>query len=106
MLHNSNCDKTQNFKLWQRLKTQIVTTLKNSKCDKIQRLKLWQNSKTLFLIKQKKSNSDKTKKNSSPEKTQFLTKSLLVRTTRHLENGWDVLGAVVCDLAMFYFCIS
>ena len=28
-------------------------------------------------------------------------KSLMVRTTLHLNNGWDVLEAVLRDLAMF-----
>ena len=58
---NSNCDKTQivtklkierkkistqnvkRFKLWQNLRTQILTKLKNSNYDKTQKLKLWQN---------------------------------------------------------------
>ena len=48
--------------------------------------------KTLVLAKVKKL---------SPEKTKFLTKSLFVRTTWHLDSGWDVLGAAFCDLAMF-----
>ena len=49
-LKNSNCDKTENLKLWQ-LKNQIGAILKNSKFDKTQKLK--------FLLK--KSDFDKTK---------------------------------------------
>ena len=35
--------KAQNLKFWQKLKTQIVTTLKNSNCGKIQTPELGQN---------------------------------------------------------------
>ena len=39
-LKNSNCDKTQKFKLQQKSKTQIVTKLKNLNRDNTQKLKL------------------------------------------------------------------
>ena len=42
------------LKLWQNLKTQIVTKPKNLNCDKTQKHKFWQNSKN--------SNCDKTQK--------------------------------------------
>ena len=54
---NSNCDKTQNIKMWKNLKTQIVrkktlivkklnySMWPNSNCEKTQKLKLWQNLK-------------------------------------------------------------
>ena len=48
-LKNLKCDKTQKNKLWQNLKTQIVTNLKYSNCDKSQILKSWQNFLFLFL---------------------------------------------------------
>ena len=79
-LKKSNCDKTEELKLWQNWKTQIVTKLKkyrnwqleNSNCDKNKNLKLCQNSKTQTVIKLKTSNGDKTKKNSNSDKTQKL----------------------------------
>ena len=52
---NSNCDKTQNLKLRQNLKTQIVTKLKNPNCEKLKK-------KTLLLTKLKENQTDKTKK--------------------------------------------
>ena len=53
MFKKANCDKTEELKLWQnsktqmvtKLKTLIVTKLKNSNLDKTQKLKLLQNSK-------------------------------------------------------------
>ena len=36
-LKKSNCDKTQNLKLWQNLKTQILTKLKTP-CDKTKKV--------------------------------------------------------------------
>ena len=40
-----NCDKTRTLKLWQNLRTQILTKLKPSNFDKTQKIKLWTNSK-------------------------------------------------------------
>ena len=40
--NNSNCDKTQNFKLLQFKFRQV----KNSKCEKVQKINMWQNSNT------------------------------------------------------------
>ena len=74
---NSNCDETQNFKLQQNLKTQIVTKLKNPNCEKLKKTliftklkkkidktkkkpKLWQNSRTQTVTKLKDTNCDKT----------------------------------------------
>ena len=79
-LKKSNCDKTK--------KNQILTKLKNSSCDKTQSLKLWQ-TKKIKLWKLKKTNCDK---------TQFMAnflKSLLVRSTWHLDNRWDVLRSAM-----------
>ena len=61
------------LKVWQISKTQTVTKFNNSNCDKTQQLKLWQNSKTQILIKRT-----------------FFDKSLLLRTTWHFDNRWDV----------------
>ena len=49
----SNCDKTQQLKLWQNSKTWIMKKLKNSYCYKTQKPKFWQNSKTQILTKLK-----------------------------------------------------
>ena len=65
--------------------------LKKSNCD---------NSKTQIVTKLTRSNCDK---------TQFMTnllKSLLVRTTWHLNNGWDVLWAAFCDSRNVFFFIT
>ena len=51
------------------------------------KLNLWQNS-----------NYDKTK---FYKESQFVT-NILVRTTWHLDNRWDILRAAFCNLAMFY----
>ena len=79
--------------------------LKNSNCDKTQKLKLWQ---------LKNSNCDKTQnvklwQNSIYDKS---LKSLLVRTTWHLDNGCDVLWAAFCDsrdvlidTKFWFFCV-
>ena len=47
---DSNCDKTQKLKMWQKFKSQNVTKKikmwwksKKLKCDKTQKLKMWQN---------------------------------------------------------------
>ena len=45
-----NLDKTL-LKVWEISKPQTVTKFNNSNCDKTQQLKLWQNSKTQILIK-------------------------------------------------------
>ena len=88
-----NCNKTEKLELGQNStqfdKTQNVTKFNNSNCDKTQQLKLWQNSKTQILIKRTISD-----------------KSLLLRTTWHLNNRWDVFEAAICDLAMFFYSLS
>ena len=87
-LKNSNCDETQTRKLWQNLKTQIVTKhqklqllgkktqmvqkLKNSKCNTTK--KEWsQNSKTQNVTKFKNSSCEKTLKNQIVTKLQNLS---------------------------------
>ena len=120
---NSNCDKTWQLKLWQNSKNQIVTKLKISNCDNTQKLKLGKTSKTQIVTKLKNSNSDKTQilklcQNSNCDKTQKLklwqnsktqivtklkisncdkTQKVVIGTTWHLNNRWDVLGAAFCD---------
>ena len=55
-LKNSNCDQTQNLKLWQKSKSQIVKKTKQlkfwhkSNYYKTHRLKLWQNSQTQYVL--------------------------------------------------------
>ena len=97
-IKHSNCDNTHKFKLWQN-STQIVRRKKlksnqikknsnwdnNSNCEKV-KLKLWQ---------PKNLNSDK----SISDKTY---NSLLVRTTWHLNNRWDVLWPSFCNLTIFF----
>ena len=59
---NSKCDKTQQIKLWQNSRTQIMsktqiwTKLKDLNCDttKYQKLHVWENSKTETVTKLKK----------------------------------------------------
>ena len=130
-LKNSNCDNAQKLKLWQNLKTQIVTT----QIKIVIKLKLWQHSKTQIVnisntqvmttqnsnwdkaqtVKKlktqivtnlKKSNREKTQKlkfwqNSNLNLKKKLLKSLLVRTTWHLDNQRDLHFAI---LAVFTFC--
>ena len=43
-LKNCNCDTTQNLKVWQNSKTEIVTLLKNSNCGKTQIVRKLKNS--------------------------------------------------------------
>ena len=88
---NLNCNKTEKLEFGQNstqsmknFKTQTVTKFNNSNCDKTQQLKLRQNSKTQILSKRTISD-----------------KSLLLKTTWHLENLWDIFEAVICNLAMF-----
>ena len=62
-LKNSNCDQTQELKLWEKKtqklklstnsKTQVVTKPKNSKCNRTQKPKLWQISKSKIMTKLK-----------------------------------------------------
>ena len=86
-IENSNCDKTQKLKLWQKSKTQFFTKLKKSICDKTQivrkvltKFKLLQNSNcdknqhvTKLKIWQNSNCEGKTKKNHC-NKTQTVTK--------------------------------
>ena len=58
--------------------TQSLTNFKNSNCEKIQQLKLGQNSKTQILIERKISD-----------------KSLMLRTSWHLDNQWDVFEVAI-----------
>ena len=119
-LKKSNCDKTQNNKLWQILKTKIVTKLKNSKCDQTQKIKMWQKSKSQNLTKLENSKCDKTLKlkmwqnsktqnvtklNNQNYKKLILAKSFLVITTWHLDYRWNVFEAAFCDLAMFFLSV-
>ena len=63
---NSNCDKTQKFKLWQSSNPIFFfTKLKNSNCDKTWRI-------TVTKLKKKKTHRDRTKKKPNSEKTQRL----------------------------------
>ena len=48
-----NCEKTQQLKLWQSLKTYIVTKIKNFNSEQMLKLKLWLNAKTKFVTKLK-----------------------------------------------------
>ena len=102
----------------QNLTTEKLTFLSNSKTENVSsrtqimtKPKLWENSKTKIMKKLKKnSNCEKTQtqivtklKNSTPDNAisdNTLT-NLLVRTTWHLDNPWDVLWAMFCNLAMF-----
>ena len=78
-----NCNKAQKLELGQN-STKSLTNFKNLICDKIQQLKLWQNSTTQILTKLKNTNSDQ---------NTISDKSLLLRTTWHLDNRWDVFKA-------------
>ena len=82
MWQNSKCDNTQKLKLWKNsnhVKNWIVTKLRNSNWDKTQKPKLWQKSKSEIV------------------KKLYLWQNLktpLVWTNWHLDNRWDVFGAV------------
>ena len=75
-LKNWNWDQTQNLKMWQNSKSQIVTKLNSncdktqkSNCDKTQKVKLRQNLKTKIVTKLKNANCDKPKKNFNIDRT-------------------------------------
>ena len=95
----------QKIHLWQNSKTQILTKLNIKNCDQTQKLKLWQiwtaqmwlNSTNQIVTSQIVTNS---------VTNQFLAKCLLLKTTWHLANQWDVLVAAFCDLAMLAPVIS
>ena len=105
-LKNSKYGKTNN-QIITNLKIPIVTIIKNTNCDKTevgtklnstQPFTLRQNSKTSIIIKNwKKLYSNK---------NLFLTNSLFVKTTWHVDNWWYVLGAAFCNLAMCYQIMS
>ena len=81
---NSNFDLTQKLKIWNTLKLQLwqnpnFEKTQNLNCDKTHKLRLLQNS-----------NGDKA------------LKTLLIRTTWHLNNRWDILWAAFCNLAMVF----
>ena len=128
MWQNSNCDKTQKLiflqnsktqigtiqrEYWQHSKIQNVTTEKlifwpNSKTENVttQQLKLWQNPKLrenskTQIVKKHNSNCDNSKLKSWQIYFWQNFKSLLVRTTCHFDNWWDVLWSAFCNLAMF-----
>ena len=71
-----------------------MINFKNSNCDNTLHLKLWQNSKTEILIS-------------------FFYRSLLLRTTWHLDNKWDLFRAaiyfgemtILCTLATWPLCV-
>ena len=122
-LKSSNCDKTQNVKLWQNQnykkssKTQIVTKLENWNCDKIQKLKLWQNSKT-HCDKIQDSTYEKIQKTKIVRKlkTQIVTKLfcllqmlshikknyISVKTIWHIDNQGMCSGQLFAILPMFF----
>ena len=81
MWQNSNCDKPQKLKLWQHLRTQIARRRKISKTQIVTKLKFnwWQHSRLKFWQLNFWQNLN----------------SLLVRTTWHLDNQWDVLWAAL-----------
>ena len=89
-LKNSKCNRTQKPKMWQNSKTRNVTkhlksqntNFKKSNCGKIIQLKLWQNSTAQIVTNLKNST---------------LIKSFLLRTTKYLNNWWDVFEAAICD---------
>ena len=87
------CNKTENLEFGQN-STQSLTNFKNSNCDKFQQPKLWQNSTTEIMTKLKKTQI--------LSKRTISDKSLLLRTTWHLNNRWDVFEAAICNLAMFF----
>ena len=43
----------------------------------------------------------KRRKKEKVKKQIFCTKSLFIRTTWHLNNGWDVIGVAFCIIVMF-----
>ena len=117
--------KDLNFTKLKMGRKKIATYINNSKCDKPQnlilwkrtwKLKLWLHSKTQIVAKLKvqnlssnkteNSNYENTKKKSSSETTQFLTKILLVRTTLQLNNVLDVLSAAFWDIAVLFTIIA
>ena len=91
---NSNGDKskkkTWKLRLW-RKKTQIhiVTKLSNQNSDITKKNKNYK----------KKINCDKKKSN----KNVHLNNFFLTRTMLYLNYGWDVPGALSCNVAMFFF---
>ena len=111
-LKNSNCDKTKKHKLWLNSKTQILTKhknlimtkLNNSNCDKTQKLKWWKKLKNSNCEKLKNSNCEGEKtQNSNCDSSNSdgsdgsNTINILVKTTRHLYNRWDILRAAFRD---------
>ena len=117
-LKNSNCDKTQNLKMWQNStcdKTQVVTKLKlwrnsncdkNSSCDKTQivtKLKLWEKTqklkcdnsecdktRELKLWQLKNSNYDKTLKKSNWDKSQFMNTKKKLEKALLVRTFWHL----------------
>ena len=80
----SNCNRAQKLKMWQNTKYQIVTKLENSNRDYTQKLKFWRNFinylwQNFRSDKAENWNSERKKKFNS-WKTNFFTKSILVRT--------------------------
>ena len=106
----SNCDKSQiatKVKNWNsnKLKKGNSNKLKNSSCYKTKKNLIVPNSKIQIVTKLINSNSDNSK-TLVLTILNFETKiNLLVRTTWHLDNCWDLLWPAFCDLPMFFlFC--
>ena len=91
--------------MWQNSNLQIVTKLKNSNCDQTQNLKLWQNSKTQIVKKNWKTQIFTQLKLLQNLKTQIVTK--LTNTIYFSKNNLTppkpmrFLRAAFRDLAMF-----
>ena len=96
---NGNCDKTQKFKMWQ-LRNSNVCQHTKTKNMTIKKTEIVQNPNREKTKTQIVTNTQKLKflqlKNSNSDSL-----NLLVRTTWHLNNRWDVLWAAFCDIAMF-----
>ena len=82
--------------MWLHSKTQIVAKFRDLNCDKTQTLC---SGKTEHFILTKL-------KISRPEKTKFLTKSLLVRTTYHLYSGHFFISCYVWFIFCFPYTIT
>ena len=113
MRKKNSCEKTQWPKLWQKLKTQILTKLENLNCDKTQfmtKLKNFKNSISNRKLTENIPNWAYYPQLGIPirqfgvisncglgiykpcNKLQFLTKNCLVGTTSHLDNRWNIKG--------------
>ena len=91
----SNCEKSRKLKLRLHSKTQTVAKSKDLNCKK-------KNSKTLVWIKL--TTQYLKKKNQVLKKKNNLWLNLLVRTTWHIDNGWDETFAIL--QYFLYMCHS